>query len=557
MKCPKVGVDEARIPAHSKGMLLTLLLACHGEKDSITPPVDSPPVDSQPDDSGVEGLDPEVLASLQRAVQRDLARSTFATGASVAVWQDGRIIYAEGFGNADPDGDVPVTPDTIFQIGSDTKKMTALAVLQQVQAGTLSLDTPLNQILPELHLDRSPDWAATTTLHDLLSHQGALFDYTPWDDTPADSELAARTYGIFAQNEYAMAPAGTFWNYANPNFSIAGLALEAATGRPYADVLQEDLFAPLGLDRTFAREQDLPNDGTVAKGSGYYLTGENDPFSLWDASNNYAVGTVDLEHNADNGFTRPAGLVWSTASDMANFAGFVVDGDPTVLDDSLREQVSTMHVLTYPSIDIQGYGYGLFIIDGFTDRTGDFHDVPFWLHGGNTLAFTSLFWILPEQRTAVCILSNGYGDDFSTAATAALSLLAPLPEPVANPGFTTFEPNLADYVGHYEDPGLGAIDIELVDERLRISVPLLTEYGYSVGPYLTPYVNEIFTFPIAGTDYDLTFINEGGVPTYAVNRAFVGTRGTVNTLAPTRLSKARVDALLRELTPTPPKPPRP
>lgn len=537
-------------------MLLTLLLACDGDADKITPVDDTG--DSSIDSEAPAALDPEDLATLEAQIERTLARQRFATGASVAIWRDGEIVYARGFGSADPEAEVPVTPDTLFQIGSDTKKMTAVAVLQQVQAGALSLDTPLDVLLPGFALARSPDWASSATLHALLSHQGGLFDYTPWDDDPADAVLAERAMGIVAEREYAMAPAGSFWNYANPNFSLAGLAAETASGRAYADLLTEDLFAPLGMTHTFAREADLPSDAAVAIGNGYYYTSDRDWFDLWQSDGALARGSVHLANNADNGFTRPAGLVWSTATDNCNFAGFLIDGDPAVLDDALRASISTQHVNLYPSIDIQGYGYGLMVIQGFTDSDGAYHDAPMWLHGGNTLAQTSLFYVLPEQRMAVCVLSNGYGDDFSDVAIEAFSLFAALPEPTENPGFNTFEPDLSAMVGQYEDPGLGAIEVRMREGSLTISIPLLEEYGFTVGPSLTPYLNEIFQFNINGTGYTLTFVTEDGAesPTWAVNRAFVGTRVTHNSLtaAEGRLSRAQVEALLLNPAPTPPLP---
>ena len=87
--------------------------------------------------------------------------------------------------------------------------------------------------------------------------------------------------------------------------------------------------------------------------------------------------------------------------------------------DALREQITTPQAPFYPDIPGASYAYGLMITQGITLADG-YHDVTVWQHGGNTFTHTSTFTILPEQRFAISILSNGYGDDFSkTDITAA------------------------------------------------------------------------------------------------------------------------------------------
>ena len=535
-------------------MLFALLFACTADKDP-SPADDSPIVESAPPDP----LDAADVATFEDEFSDALADQRYATGATVAIWKDGQVVYSGAFGTLDRESGVAVTTDTLFQVGSDTKKMTAIALLQQVQAGQLSLDTPVDLAIPGLALSRSPEWAPAATLHHLISHQGDLFDYTPWNDNPADAALAETAYGIFAENEYALAPGGSFYNYSNPNFSLAGLAVELAAGRAYADVLTQDLFGPLGMDHTYAREADLPAGASIATGHGYYYTSERDWFNVWENDASFQRGPVSLEDSADNGFVRPAGLVWSTAEDMARLAGFIVDGDPAVLDPALHAQISTKHVNQYPSIDLQGYGYGLFILQGFGDSNDGYHDIPFWVHGGNTLSMTSLFWVLPEQRIAISILSNGYGDDFSRAAALAFTLFGDLPAPVENPGFTTFEPDLEALIGPYVDPGLGTINVRSRGDGLSISIPALEDLGYEVGPELTPYLNEIFLFEISGTTYDITFVSdtEGGPPTWAVNRIFAGTRSSALLPVGPTLNRAQIEALLLAVEPGPPLPARP
>ncbi|MFN7142656.1 MAG: serine hydrolase domain-containing protein, partial [Myxococcota bacterium] len=167
-------------------MLLLALFACTDPKtvDTGTP---------DPGDTGDTGEVDDGLDAARDALRQKVkmaVRTGQASGAQVAVWKDGAIVFSEGIGTRDPDTEDPVLTTTLFEVGSDTKKMTAMALLQQVAAGRTTLDATVAEVLPGFTIAASPDWAATTTLHELLSHQGGLVDYTPFDDVPDDAELA-------------------------------------------------------------------------------------------------------------------------------------------------------------------------------------------------------------------------------------------------------------------------------------------------------------------------------------------------------------------------------
>lgn len=498
--------------------MLVLLLACG--KPSVETDVDETDETADTDDTDdtdvadVDVDDPEAVAAVLAAAEGALEGSQ-ASGAQIAVWRDGVVTYIGSVGFADPDGTRPIDEDTLFQVGSDTKKMTAIAVLQAVERGDLSLDDPLSVAVPELTFTAA-NAPADVTLHELMSHQSGLYDYTPWDDDPDDAALASRAYGTFAANEYAMAPAGAVWNYSNPNFALAGLAAEIAADRPWADIVEDDLFAPLGMTRSFARRSEV--DGDAATGRGIKTFDPDDPFDVF-AGSSYSMGSVAPAEQVDNAFIRPAGLVWSTASDMCRLAGFLVDGDAAVLRDDLRAEIYAPHVPLYPSWPIQSYGYGLFVLDEFT--LGDQHyEAPFWAHGGNTLTMTSLFYVLPESRFAVCILSNGYGDELGAGAVEAMERWGRLPAPS---GSGSPPPPLDDpsaYAGTYVDPRLGRIEVTAEDGDLGFAMPDLAARGVKVGRKLTPVYQDLYLARIDGADYDLTFVDG-----YVRNRLFVGTKG--------------------------------
>ncbi len=500
-------------------MVLWSLMACTGS-DSGDSEVSETDIDT---DIAIESpYSEQDLTELAAAAAAGLDAGN-ATGVQVAVWLDGDIVYSETFGVADPELDVPPGRDTLFQIGSDTKKMTALALLQQEEAGTLDRTDVVSVAIPGLELVESPDWDQTTTLHHLISHQGALYDYTPWDDAPADAELHDRAFGVFAATEWAMAPAGALWNYSNPNFSIAGLATEVAAERLWADVLTEDVFVPLGLTRTFARKSEVEADGDFAIGTGYSLI-STEPFVPYYPDAEYASGRIPMEDQADNGFVRPAGLVWSTAENMAAFGGFFIDGDPAVLSDDRREAMTTGYARMYPSYEAQTYGYGWMVIDGAHLGSG-YYDIPLWMHGGNTLAFTSATYVLPEQRMSISILSNGYGDNFGQLAVELMTRAEVLPAAQTAPPFPMDETDHAELVGTYVDPTVGEIIVTDEDGDLHVEIPYFEDLGYNVHGDLELALTDVYQFEVGTIPMDLTFYaDESGDYRWAGNRTFVGTR---------------------------------
>ncbi len=459
-------------------------------------------------------------ADVQRAVEKDLDAS-YASAAQVAIWRDGQVVYSRAFGYRDPDSHEPVSISTLFQVGSDTKKMTAVALLQRVQAGALSLDDSVASA--GIDIANAPGWSDACTLRQLLSHQGGLYDYTPWDDHPDDSYLGSHAAGEFSEREWAQSPPGATWNYSNPNFSLAGLATELAAGRPWADIVEQDQFVPLGLSRTFARKESVLADGDYATGYGLLL-GEYDGFEAW-ADIPYTLGRVSVDNTVDNAFTRPAGMVWSTAEQMATYGGFLVDGNDSVLDAALLAELSTPQVRLYPQIPEQQYGLGLMVLDGF-QLGRKFYDTPLWVHGGNTMSFTSAFYVLPEQRVAIAILSNGYGDDFGSTVKAAIESLGVLPEASDFPDWPTTPTDHALLAGSYVDPAIGEIVVTDLGSSLGVSIPGLVERGYDVGSTLSyGGVTDLYYVEIDGYPWEFSFVADSeGVYRYVRDRRFVGTR---------------------------------
>lgn len=458
-----------------------------------------------------ERFDPLVEALLE-----DLEESG-AYGVSVAIMEGGEVTFAHAFGSKDAAGTEPLLPTTLMQIGSTTKQMTSVGLLQKVEAGDVALDDTLEEALPMLELTR-PEWTSGIQLHHLLSHQSGLLDLTQWYGAPEDDRLATFSYGGFATQVYQMNPAGAFWNYSNPNFVLAGLITEENDTRAYPDILGEDVFLPLGMDRTFLRKSEVEADGDFASSYGIKVTS---PTASSDPEE------IDLEEISDFGWLRPAGLAWTTPTQMMAWADFIMRGNQDVLSDELRAEVTTRHVSTLYSEGTQGYGYGMFVSDGHMSEDGTWYPMRVWDHGGNTLSFTNILYILPDQDFAIAICSSAYGTDFGHSLDTAVRTLVDLPEPGTAPEYEVDPTEFDRHVGTYEDVyNVGQVIITREGDDLFISMPDLDAANIPYEPDLFAISSDIFILDIQGQSIDLTFVpdTEGGDSTYIRNRIFVATR---------------------------------
>jgi CubicO group peptidase (beta-lactamase class C family) len=459
-------------------------------------------------DSSGTSTDPRFEA-LATAVEGDIASSN-ATGASVAVWLDDEVVFVGGFGTADPDGTSPPDEDTRFQIGSDTKKLTAISLLRRVAAGQITLDTTVGEALPDLEMAAAPSFPGTT-LRELLSHRSGIVDEAETTSSTTDAGLASYAYGEFASSYYSLVEPGTFYNYANPNFAIAGLIDERLSHRPWADVVETDLFAPLAMTRTIARKSEL--DDNTAIGNGISIDG--DP----------TIRRTSIENTWESAFVRPAGLVWSTPSDQIRLARFLVEGDAQILDPALLHEVTTPQTPMYPDLTAS-YGFGL-MVDAGISLGNDYYRVPVWAHGGNTLGYTSTFFVLPEQRFAISILSNGRSDDFTQSVVTAIATLVDLPAPSTPPARPFDASQLDALAGTYRafDASIGDFEIVITrhGDALEISVPVLDENAVPYEHTMTPVTTHVWVGSLGGEAEELSFIETSG-HMYLRNRAFVGVR---------------------------------
>lgn len=167
---------------------------------------------------------------------------------AVSVRKGDKVIFEEAVGKADLEHDAKATPDTVFAIGSLTKSFTSIAVAQLVAKGEIDLDAPVRAYLTDYQgpVKDAPIWT-------LMNHSAGLVNYTSLPDFPHGSRkkfTRREILDMFEDRELMFEP-GEAFNYSNSGTFLLGLIVESVTGQTYEQYLREDVFTPLGLNRTF------------------------------------------------------------------------------------------------------------------------------------------------------------------------------------------------------------------------------------------------------------------------------------------------------------------
>ncbi len=308
---------------------------------------------------------------------------TGTPGASIAIAIDGQLAYVRGYGVKHLENGGEIDADTLFRIGSTTKQLTAAAVMKLAQAGKVDLQAPITDYLPDLKLSE-PWQASDITLHHLLTHSGGLPDvYALSLEELAQLSLDSWASEILPHTPLN-APPGAFWNYSNPNFSLAGLVVEAVSGDPYSDYVVMHLFDPLGMDRSLFDPHEALDDGNFAYGH----------------QDGLRMTPLDFDLPA----IEPAGSALSTPSDMVRWALALMNGGAGVL------RPESVAALQAPQINTgyvpwEHYGYGIFVTE-FEDTTDPSKAIMVYDHGGNVWGYSSQLYWVPERRFVVSILAN-------------------------------------------------------------------------------------------------------------------------------------------------------
>ncbi|CAL9493202.1 Protein flp [Nocardiopsis dassonvillei] len=214
-------------------------------------PAAADPPDAPPPAAGTDPAAPapEAVDALVEAYRE----ATGLPGAAVVLTRGTDVVHVGGYGTT-PDG-TPVTGRTPMALASVSKSFTALAVLRLAEAGELDLDDPVREHLPEFTM--ADPRAERITVRQLLDQTSGMSDTEFASYSRGRETLTLRGSVADLRDVRLAAEPGTRWEYHNPNYQVAARLVEVVGGRPFADHLREEVFAPLGMDATTTIDTDL------------------------------------------------------------------------------------------------------------------------------------------------------------------------------------------------------------------------------------------------------------------------------------------------------------
>jgi CubicO group peptidase (beta-lactamase class C family) len=293
-------------------------------------------------------------------------------GVAVLVSQNGKILFEKGYGLADLEHHVPVTPQTVFRIGSITKQFTAAAILKLQEEGRLNVNDKLSKYIPDF--PRGDEVA----LRELMNHTSGIHDYVP--DQPSDVAKPTTTVALIKEIEkhpYDFDP-GTQWRYDNSGYWLLGYIVEKVSGQSYGDFLRDRFFQPLRMAHTgvYRKHLGLPHEAV-----------------------GYSLGTNGFEppFYIDPSWNGGDGALYSTLEDLYRWNEGIFNGQ--VLDAASLKAVFTPVAITASQLNSgDGYGFGWFI-----GRYRGLRDIS---HGGEVPGFSCTLLRLPDERFTVVVLAN-------------------------------------------------------------------------------------------------------------------------------------------------------
>lgn len=305
-------------------------------------------------------------------------------GATVSVVAGGETVFASGYGYSDVQNEEPVSAEeTVFRVGSVSKAVTGTAVMTAVEDGDVDLNTDVNEYLGE---DLIPDtYDEPVTLERLGTHT-AGFETTVTGLFRRERENVGALREAVQDPPQRVRPPGSLASYSNYGVGLAGHVLSEATGTGFAEYVEQNVFEPLGMEKSTFRQPPPEMEGSVSNGYVY----------------DYREGGFQEE-----GFEyiplRPAGSMSATATDMARFMvahlnGGELDGS-RVLEQDTSEGMRGARFRNHPELNGVGYGF-------YEMTRGDTRIVA---HGGDTILFHSMMALFTDDDVGVFVSYNNSG----------------------------------------------------------------------------------------------------------------------------------------------------
>jgi CubicO group peptidase (beta-lactamase class C family) len=373
----------------------------------------------------------------------------------------------------------PVTPETLFQIGSLSKTYTSTAIWRLIDEGALDLDAPVRTYLPDLTLTDEAA-AAEVTVANLLDHSAGFYGDEGFD-TGEDDGAIARYVAERLPQLPQLFPVGAFFSYNNAAFQLLGRLIEVATGTIYNAAMEHLLLGPLGLADSLLDHDDVRQrpyaDGHVAM-----------PINGTPALT--VSTTLWLPRSVD-----PAGGIWATTRDVIRYGRFHIDAGTATGPANVVSPDSLLQ-MREPAMPVPGTSMQM----GRDWFVQDVEGTRVFFHGGDTPGQHTDFFAIPEQGFVLIVLTNGQGGGGLAAVAALNAALAQFPAlaplvgqigitqsliaPADAPPVNLPAEELAAYTGGYADPGV-VITLAEKGEALEGSTEMIEQPG-SWQPALRP-----------------------------------------------------------------------
>jgi CubicO group peptidase (beta-lactamase class C family) len=324
--------------------------------------------------AAAQSLSPAEISQVDQLVAKTLS-DTGVPSAEIAIVRNGQLVLSKAYGKANEG--LPARPDLPYQIASNSKQFTAMAILLLRDEGKLSLDDHVSKYLPGI------TDGDKITLRQLLSHESGLQDFWPQDYSFADMEQSTTPQHIvdkWAKKPLDFRP-GTRWQYSNTGYVVAGMIAEKVSGEPLLTYLHRKIFDPLGM--TSVHDQDDTN--TPAFPAGYKRN---------------ALGPVRVAQQPGRGWLYAAGELSMTASDLAKWDIARMNRGLIPARDWAEQETPVLR------IDGRTNGYGLGVYNHYVRER---HVID---HGGEAVGFLTDNAVYPDTGDAIVVFTNA---DFSGA----------------------------------------------------------------------------------------------------------------------------------------------
>ena len=307
-------------------------------------------------------------------------------GVALNIIRNGKSVKTAAYGLANVELNVPVSPETVFEIGSITKQFTAAGVLLLAQDGRLSVDDYVNKYLKD-----TPDAWRNITIRHLLTHTSGIKSYTGLDGFQLWRHLTqAQFIQAIGAQPMEFQP-GESWKYCNTGFNLLGYIIENVSGMDYWDFMSRRVFKPLGMSATTNR---LPSLIIPGRAAGYEQTNH-----VW----------INRDYDLTDVFS--AGAIASTVGDLAKWAA-ALDGED-LLTAASKEQMWTPVRLNNGKTREYGFGWSFGEVEGHKDVG----------HSGSTSGFSASIQRFPNDKLAVIVLTNTDEEIATTLARKIAALL--------------------------------------------------------------------------------------------------------------------------------------